>query len=210
MLPKDIFKKHQHIGIDLDETLANTFSGMLMVAHSMWKLLHCTSIEQFYVHDLYEDPSFLISKEEMYDIWHEYNLRTQKPEDVTVAEGAIYGVRRLMDTGIKCSIVTARSGNDALKKQITLNWVACYFPEITMDNIYFVNHYNEDALPKSVVCKNKGITLLIDDHMGNAHDMVGAGLSMILLEKPWNKNILDEYSQLYRVKNWQEIIDNLQ
>ena len=89
MLPKDIFQKHTHIGLDLDETLASTFVGMLEVAHSMGKLQHCQSIENLVVHDIFEDPSFDISKEETFAVWHEYGMRTLDPEDTRVEKGAI-------------------------------------------------------------------------------------------------------------------------
>lgn len=92
---------------------------------------------------------------------------------------------------------------------MTTEWVSYHFPHLTLEDLHFVNHYSTESLPKSVVCKNLGITLLIDDHIDNARDMVDAGLSMILLEKPWNRDIIFEHPSLYRVKNWQEIIDNL-
>lgn len=74
MLPKDIFTQHQHIGLDLDETLASTFSGMLRVAHSVGKLLSCDTVEDFVIHDIFDDPSFGVTRDEMIDIWHQYNL----------------------------------------------------------------------------------------------------------------------------------------
>jgi 5'(3')-deoxyribonucleotidase len=174
MLPKNIFSQHKHIGIDLDETLASTFSGMLRVAHSRKKLLHCSSIDAFFIHDIYEDPFFEVSKEDVFDIWHEYNMRTKKPTDTDLVDGASAGMACLLNTGLQCSIVTARNGNDPLKRKITNDWVHHYFPRIALDDIHFVNHYSDEALPKSVVCKNLGITLLIDDHIDNARDITSA------------------------------------
>ena len=88
MLPKDIFQQHQHIGLDLDETLVSTFSGMLQVAHSLGKLLNCDSIDDFVVHDVFEDPSFGVTREEMIDIWHQYNLSIKNPRETLVVDGA--------------------------------------------------------------------------------------------------------------------------
>ncbi len=92
---------------------------------------------------------------------------------------------------------------------MTIEWVSYHFPHISLSDLHFVNHYSSESLPKSSVCKNLGITLLIDDHIDNARDMIDAGLSVILLEKPWNRDIIFDHPNLYRVKNWQEIIDNL-
>ena len=209
MLPKYIFQKHTHIWLDLDETLASTFAGMLRVAHGVGKLLACTSTEDFIIHDIFDDPSFGISKAEMIDIWHQYNLSVQDPKDTLVIDGALIWVSSLIQCGTKCSIVTARNGNDPIKRKITLDWLRHHFPHISIDDLHFVNHYSDESLPKSTICKNLWITLLIDDHIDNARDMMDAGLSMILLEKPWNRDIIFDHPNLYRVKNWQEIIDNL-
>lgn len=209
MLPTNTITQHEHIGLDLDETLASTFAGMLRVAHSVGKLLACQSIEDFVIHDIFEDPSFGVTRDEMIEIWHQYNISIKKPEDTMVIKGALQWVKLLMKNGIKCSIITARNGNDPLKRKMTLEWLERYFPEIHSSNIHFVNHYSEQSLPKSAVCKNLGITLLIDDHIDNARDMIAAWFSMILLEKPWNRSITFDHPNLHRVQDWQEIIDNL-
>ena len=51
---------------------------------------------------------------------------------------------------------------------------------------------------------------MIDDHIENARDLCREGISMILLEKPWNRNEDFEHPLLYRAKNWQEIIKSLE
>ena len=86
MLSINTITQHEHIGLDLDETLASTFAGMLKVAHSVGKLLTCTSIEDFVIHDIFDDPSFGVTRDEMIDIWHQYNLSIQKPADTLVVE----------------------------------------------------------------------------------------------------------------------------
>jgi 1-aminocyclopropane-1-carboxylate deaminase/D-cysteine desulfhydrase-like pyridoxal-dependent ACC family enzyme len=89
MLPKDIFTQHTHIGLDLDETLASTFAGMLQIAHSAGRLLSCQTTEDFIIHDIFDDPSFGVTRDEMIDIWHQYNLSIHSPEDTLVIDGAL-------------------------------------------------------------------------------------------------------------------------
>lgn len=206
---KNLFEQHQHIWLDLDETLASTFSEMLKVAHNLGKLLKCNSIEDFVIHDIFTDPAFGVTQDEVIDIWHQYNLSIKNPKDTLVIEWAHQWVKLLMQNGVKCSIITARNGNDPLKRRITVEWLNCHFPEIQEDDIHFVNHYSDQSLPKSVVCKNLGITLLIDDHIENARDMTAAWFSIILLDKPWNRRVQLQHPNLYRVRDWQEIIDTL-
>ena len=54
------------------------------------------------------------------------------------------------------------------------------------------------------------MTLLIDDHIGNAQDLAQAGLTTIILDRPWNRHIEFQHPFVYRVKDWQEIIHHLQ
>lgn len=45
MLPKDIFDRHTHIGLDLDDTLAATAKHMLSELHGRGKFLSIPTIE---------------------------------------------------------------------------------------------------------------------------------------------------------------------
>lgn len=55
-----------------------------------------------------------------------------------------------------------------------------------------------------------GITLMIDDALHNAEDLVNNQITCILLEKPWNRHSDFSHPLLYRAKNWEEIIESLQ
>lgn len=72
-----------------------------------------------------------------------------------------------------------------------------------------MNHFSESAKPKSEICKQFGVTLMIDDAIENAHDLCQSGIDCILLEKPWNRDSSFEHPLLYRVKGWGEILTNL-
>ena len=80
----------------------------------------------------------------------------------------------LLKAGKEISIVTARSDQESWKVERTLRWIENHFPHISHDRVAFVNHFYHEARPKSVACKERGVTLMIDDSMENAHDLVGA------------------------------------
>jgi uncharacterized HAD superfamily protein len=84
----------------------------------------------------------------------------------------------------------------------TKNWVHHHFPKIADSEIHFVNHFTVDSKPKSEVCREYDITLMIDDSFENAEDLASAGITTILLEKPWNKNQSIIHPLVHRVKNW--------
>jgi hypothetical protein len=181
---------------------------MIEHAQSKWKLLHITSIDQVKKHD----ASWLgnnITSEEATILWEEYWKATLDPLSVLPVDHAIEWIRRLYDMGKNLSIVTARSNQESWKVERTLRWVHTHIPFLSQDDVYFVNHFSSDARPKSDVCIEKWITLLIDDALENAYELTHKGIPCLLLEKPWNRDITYEHPLLYRVKDWNAIIHTL-
>lgn len=209
MLPPRIFDQHNHIWLDLDETLASTIPGLLDHSHRQWKLLSISDFEAITSYDFSDiDPN--ISREEARNAWESYGKSTMDPVLVPNLPYTKEGVLQLIEKWKKISIVTARSDREAWKVERTKKWIETYFPEIWSDNITFVNHFSEGSLPKSHACKNAGITLHIDDSLEVAYDLSSAWIYCILLDKPWNRNTDFNHPLVHRVADWKEIIDNLE
>ncbi len=202
------WKKYTHIGLDLDETLASTISGMLEEAHVQGKLLGIQSLDDVHSYN-FQSLDKSITEEEGYFIWESFWKKTMNPSQIPLVAWAKDGVGLFVSLKKNLSIITARSDQEEWKVIRTKNWISTYFPEIGKENIFFVNHFSHTALPKSVVCKNLGINLMIDDHIGNAQDLAENNIATILLEKPWNRHHRFEHPLIYRVKDWQEIIESL-
>ena len=199
---------HAHIWLDIDETLASTVSWLIAYAQSRWQLLHIRSIEDIRKHD----ASWLgsdITPEEVSDLWEGYGRSTLSPRDVAPVEYAIEGVKELYESGKTLSIITARSSHEPWKVERTLRWVRWYFAYIEDADIHFVNHFTDEMKPKSEVCHEIWVSIMIDDSMENAHELCLSGIACILMEKPWNRDIIFDHPLLYRVHSWQEIIDSL-
>lgn len=202
------WKKYTHIGLDLDETLASTVSWMLEEAHIQWKLLGIHSLDGVHSYNFWSlDKN--VTEEEWYFIWESFWKKTMNPSLVPLVAWARDGVNLFLSLKKNLSIITARSDKEEWKVIRTKDWISTHFPEIGKENIFFVNHFSNTALPKSVVCKNHGIDLMIDDHIDNARDLAENNITTILLEKPWNRHHRFEHPLIYRVKDWQEIIGSL-
>ena len=111
----------------------------------------------------------------------------------------------LLQAGREISIVTARSDQESWKVERTMRWLENHFPHISKDRVTFVNHFYDDAQPKSEACRERGITLMIDDSIENARDLAEAGVACILLDRPWNSRIDYTHPLMYRVSGWDEI-----
>ncbi len=208
MLPKNIFEQHTHVGLDLDETLASTVLWMLEHAHASGELLMCHNLEDVCHYDLTKiDPELTL--EEASHIWEWYGKLTLDPLTVPPLPYSKEAISALIGSGVTLSIITARSDREAWKVDRTKAWVQTHFPEIGESRISFVNHFYEEARPKSVACREHGVTLMIDDSIENAQDLALAGIGCILLDKPWNRDIDFTHPLVYRIKDWTEVLDNL-
>jgi hypothetical protein len=172
--------------------------------------MNCVTIEDIHNHDIYEVSSHNITLEQVSFIWEKFGEVTSDPRSVPIVPFAREGFQLMKQKNMTLSVITARNDTDPLKKKRTLDWLGYHFPEIGETDISFVNHYHRDARPKSEVCKARGVTLLIDDHIGNARDLAAAGLSTIILDRPWNRHIVYEHPLVHRVKDWEEIIHHLE
>ena len=60
---------------------------------------------------------------------------------------------------------------------------------------------------KSLICKEEGVVVFIDDYKDTILDTAKHGIKSFLMDEPWNQGELPLAVQ--RVKNWEEIVENL-
>ena len=97
-------------------------------------------------------------------------------------------------------VVTAR--NKPYEER-TREWVNTNFPWIFSDFL-FMNQYTENEIPKSQLCIEKWIQVLIDDNWNNIVDINWVWIPWFLLDKPRNQWIEDS-NFLHRVYSRDEI-----
>jgi uncharacterized HAD superfamily protein len=66
---------------------------------------------------------------------------------------------------------------------------------------------NTQGDSKSIICKENKIDFMIEDDIKHALDCAGTGISVFLIDKPWNQNF--EHENVVRVKDWKEIRDKI-
>lgn len=194
--------KHTHIGLDLDETLAKSMEKALAEIHKKWKLLFCKDLDGFSHFNIEEIPGCDMNMDEIRTFWEEQTL-----ENCDSIKDAEIGVELLNDQNKKLSIITARS--DEKYSEDVYIWLEKYFTHIPRENIFFANHKKKWSRKKSEICREIWVTLMIDDGIHNAEDLVENNIPCILLEKPWNRNSDFSHPLLCKVKDWSEIIESL-
>lgn len=165
-------------------------------------MLAIQRIEQITSFDWTDFPDCDMDTEALMAFWKSHHLTGVSP-----VKNAVDGVYRLHEAQKKLHIITARNEHD--HRSDTERWMKQYFPEIPSHHIHFANHLSKQNHKKSTLCKELGITLLVDDGGHNALDVIEAGIHCILLDRPWNQHITIDHPHLHRMKNWTEILSHL-
>jgi hypothetical protein len=66
-----------------------------------------------------------------------------------------------------------------------------YFPDL-FDDFLFANEASAQALPKYELCKQRGITLVIEDRSPVVKELADHGIPCFLLDKPRNQDYTPE------------------
>jgi hypothetical protein len=74
MLPKDIFKHHTHIGLDLDETLAESTIDMLHKLHRLGQLHSIQDFEQISSFEWETLPGCTWTQQQMHAFFRTHHL----------------------------------------------------------------------------------------------------------------------------------------
>lgn len=199
---------HNRIGVDLDETLAATFALGLEYYHDHWLLGEVKDFSEITEHNFADIPNTGITQAINDSCWDAFESSKKVMEALPIP-GSQEGIDMLLKQQKELWIITARR-SDTKRKENTYRWLETYFPRFQPSHVYFTDGDTMAAIPKSQICRDLGITLLIDDNMENAIDAVTHGITCILPEKPWNREKKYVHPLLYRVKNWKEILSLFQ
>jgi uncharacterized HAD superfamily protein len=93
--------------------------------------------------------------------------------------------------------ITARTFDDRKK---TLK-----FFKKNISNFNLKIYYSQDSFDKkkSTICKDLGISKIIEDSPVTSFDCAENNLEVLLLDRPWNQGI--QHEKIIRVKDWREI-----
>jgi uncharacterized HAD superfamily protein len=186
------------IGVDFDDILGECGQAMVEWHNRVYGTkLKITDVTSFDLEHVWKT-----TREERVRRCEEF-LHSKECDKMGVVSGAIKGINKLAKEH-KLIVITAR-----LKKisNITQSWLDKYFL-----NKFEKVCYNEDwdnmgpMLNKIQLCKDNKIDILIDDNIETAKSVSSVGISVILLDYPWNQS-KELLKNVTRVKNWSEIIE---
>ncbi len=195
-----IIMNNKIIAVDLDEVLSETIDQVLEVNNYQVNGMKITKedVSSYYFHEIERLNLWIEDDVEIFDkLWNSDKKREVKP-----LGWALEKLNELKSEWYKFIIITAR--RDILR-EYTEKRIETYYQWI-FDEIVFTNHYSENAVPKSEICKQKWIEIMIEDNLDYAMDMASVGVKMYLIDKPWNKQYNPEiHKWISKVNGWNEI-----
>lgn len=190
------------IGIDLDEVLSETVDGVLKFHNYQINGIpaHKEDISDYYIFNI---EKYNLNKEDAIKYFRVFLDEWQRSEDIFPVKWAKEWLERLRQDGWKIIIVTARRIEI---KEFTVHRLNQHFLWL-WDEILFANHFSENEISKSELCKQHGIHNMVEDNLDYAIDLANAGIKTYLLDKPWNqKYVKNVYPNINKVSWREEII----
>jgi len=171
------------IWVDCDDVLSETVDGMLKRSPLVEKWMKRNDITSF---NLYEIEGADISKEEAVHAFYSFfeSAEYLQTQPVFWAYEKLYERKKQWHN---LFVVTWRPSR---YENVTRTWIETHFPWIFSDYL-FMNQYTENEIPKSQLCKEKWIQLLIDDSLSNINDVNWVWIPWFLLDNPWNQWVAD-------------------
>ena len=184
------------VWVDCDDVLSETINEILKLPILKEKWIKRSDITSYYLSDV---DKIWLTKEEAIQTFFSFfeSPEYYQCQPVSWAYEKLYERKQAWHT---LFVVTARKEPH---EEQTRKWVETHFPWI-FSGFLFMNQHTKNEIPKSQLCLNKWIQVLIDDSASNVCDMNSVWMPCFLLDKPRNQWIKDS-ELLHRVYSWDEI-----
>lgn len=192
-----------NIGIDIDDTIANTYDVLFNYAQNYTindinkeiKDINRNSNTHMYCKDFHEWNE--IEEKKFFDKYYQEMLISVKPKMF-----AVENIKKLQENGNNIYLITARflADNFAVEN-LTTEWLKKY-------NI----PYNElilNAQNKVNIAKDKNIDVFIDDSIKNCIEMAQSGIKTYMMDSMVNRDFEISYN-IERVYSWPHLYQKIE
>lgn len=192
--------ENQTIGIDLDEVTISFIDPFCKFARTKNVNLYRENIKTYNYWEAWGG-----TPEELFTLAEEF-YRTSLVDLAPPIEGAISAINTLAQKN-KIVFVTSRFRTGRLKAEL---WLKNNFPN-TPYKLHFAGKFAENGIAKSMICKEEGISVIIDDFDENIRECIEKNpeLKAILFGNyGWTKQI--QHARVKHASSWSEVLNLLQ
>lgn len=198
------------VGVDWDDTSITHFELLIRYLNEVWGLkinyeeITGTSWGKKYGLGPNDENSI------MYGFWHFRPEDGQPPyyERGKPIDGATEGLAAIARIGGQSAVITARlKHQQAFTKSQMNRFFPGFFP---LGDHYSENPYHGGkGKTKPQIARKLGVDIAIEDSYYQARAYASAGIPVVLLEKPWNREY-DLTEGMTRVPSWEQIVEQVQ
>lgn len=124
---------------------------------------------------------------------------------------AVNGAREAVSYLVTAYQMVVITGRSETTREQTERWLksnlAIMSPEVFFTN-NFLSKPDEERRKKVEICVNLGVSILIEDSWEEAVSVASSGISVLLVDRPWNRRELP-FPNVHRVKDWDHILTKL-
>ena len=184
------------IWVDCDDVLSETMKEIIKRSPLVEKWIHMPDIISY---NLFEIEKIWITKQEALDIFYSFF----ESEEYLLTQPVYWAYEKLYEWKSLWHDLFVVTWRPEQYEEVTKQWIEWHFPWI-FSGYLFMNQYSENEIPKSILCRDKWIQLLIDDNAQNINDVNSVGIPWFMLDRVWNRSVQDT-NLLNRVYSWDEI-----
>ncbi|MDR2191080.1 MAG: hypothetical protein LBP53_08190 [Candidatus Peribacteria bacterium] len=173
------------IGIDCDEVLSDTMKQLLQLPFFTAKNIQRKDITAY---DLWQISKLGLTKEAAFQIFYEL-FASDDFRNIPPLPGAKETLQTWKSQGHTLVVITGRV---SVFKERTKQWLHQHFPNL-FDDILFSNHLTDHEIPKSQLCMQKGIQVMVEDNLEFASDIARHHIPCFLLDQPRNQDYTAEH-----------------
>lgn len=186
------------IGIDMDDVIVDFFPSFLRFYNQRYE-------KDFKFQDMTDYHIWKIGigrdREEAITLVDEF-YNSNEFSQIPFVNGARKGVEELARQNGDLIIITSRPIRFREKTQ---SFLEKHFRDIKF-KIHYSSGLHEQGGTKADICKIEGVEIFLEDCLKYAEECVFNGISVLLLDKPWNQG---SNGKAERVYNWDEILEKI-
>ena len=189
-----------NIGIDIDDTISNTYETLLPYLENYIKnILKKEFNNQESKIDYYKIQNrYGLTLEEENNFW--INYYTEIMEKVIPKKSSVEVIRKLKEKGHKIFLITARFENPLVDiVELTENWLK--ENSIEYDKL-IINSHN-----KLEIAKQENIDVFLDDSIRNCEMLANGNIKTYMILTP--NNGFYENEKIKKVNSWDEFYENI-
>lgn len=186
--------KLKRFGSDLDDCLIDCFDSVTRFHNERYGTNHLsTDIRSWHLEHLWgcSEAEAVRRVAEWFD--------SPSHDTVMPLPGAQAAIARLAIKRELCVI----SGRPSCTQEKSEQMVRRHFWASFAAGVHLTDQFGERRRSKGDVCRELGVTHYVEDSPTHARDLLAAGVTVLLLDKPWNREFAHE--DIIRVYSWAEV-----